>query len=177
EVSSEDARSGRISATDKRYGHQLPIVYPSVRADEVVSVLRPLIVHHAGRVKSKLPLISIVTCTFNTRPRWLAEAAASVLNQTFADWEWCLSDAGSDRTDKRYGHQLPIVYPSVRADEVVSVLRPLIVHHAGRVKSKLPLISIVTCTFNTRPRWLAEAAASVLNQTFADWEWCLSDAG
>src|SRR5213075_141548 len=48
EVSSEDARSGRISATDKRYGHQLPIVYPSVRANEVVSVLRPLIVHHAG---------------------------------------------------------------------------------------------------------------------------------
>ncbi len=99
EVSSEDARSGRISATDKRYGHQLPIVYPSVRANEVVSVLRPLIVHHAGRVKSKLPLISIVTCTFNTRPRWLAEAAASVLNQTFADWEWCLSDAGSDNPE------------------------------------------------------------------------------
>jgi O-antigen biosynthesis protein len=41
------------------------------------------------------PVISIITPTFNTQTEWLAEAALSVVQQTFASWEWCIADDGS----------------------------------------------------------------------------------
>lgn len=38
------------------------------------------------------PRISIVTPTYNTRVNWFAEAAISVLEQSFGEWEWCIVD-------------------------------------------------------------------------------------
>jgi len=41
------------------------------------------------------PIISIITPTFNTKTHWLAEAALSVFQQNFANWEWCIVDDAS----------------------------------------------------------------------------------
>jgi GT2 family glycosyltransferase len=99
EVSSGDVRV--IHSTNRTGEERLPVLNPNMRGHEIVSVLRPLIDHHVSRAKSKVPLFSIMTATFNTLPRWLAEAGSSVLSQTFADWEWCLSDAGSNNPEVR----------------------------------------------------------------------------
>ena len=50
-------------------------------------------------VPSKLPLVTIVTPTYNSKPEWLAEAALSVFHQTFSNWEWCVVDDGSQRAE------------------------------------------------------------------------------
>ena len=47
------------------------------------------------------PLFSVLTPTFNSKPEWLAEAALSLVNQTFADWEWCIIDDGSDNRETK----------------------------------------------------------------------------
>ena len=43
--------------------------------------------------------ISIITPLWNTKPRWLAEAAISVFDQTTPGWEWCIIDDGSTSRD------------------------------------------------------------------------------
>jgi GT2 family glycosyltransferase len=45
------------------------------------------------------PSISIITPAFNSQTWWLAEAALSVFQQTFRDWEWCIVDDCSDRVE------------------------------------------------------------------------------
>lgn len=55
----------------------------------------------ASRVQSETPFFSILTPTHNTRPEWLAEAAVSILNQTFLNWEWCLVDDRSTNPETR----------------------------------------------------------------------------
>jgi GT2 family glycosyltransferase len=47
------------------------------------------------------PLISVVVPTYETNPRHLGEAIASVRKQTYPDWELILVDDGSERTDTR----------------------------------------------------------------------------
>ena len=42
------------------------------------------------------PLISVVTPVYNTDPEILRQAIRSVLVQTYANWELCLADGGSD---------------------------------------------------------------------------------
>ena len=49
--------------------------------------------------KPKEACISIITPVWNTHVRWFAEAAISVLEQTCADWEWCIVDDGSTQVD------------------------------------------------------------------------------
>jgi O-antigen biosynthesis protein len=53
-------------------------------------------------VQNATPLFSIVTPVFNTERRVLEECIASVLSQTFDDWELCLVDdaSSSQRTKK-----------------------------------------------------------------------------
>lgn len=58
---------------------------------------------------------SIITPTYNTKPQWLAEAALSVLEQSFGNWEWCLVDDGStDRELLRLLEQLGSAHRRVR---------------------------------------------------------------
>lgn len=54
---------------------------------------------HARRVSAEEPLISIITPIHNTKPEWMAEAALTILNQTFPNWEWCLVDDHSDNRE------------------------------------------------------------------------------
>lgn len=51
------------------------------------------------RQSADSPLFTILTPVYNTEPEWLAEAAHSVLQQTITDWEWCVVDDGSHRTE------------------------------------------------------------------------------
>lgn len=55
----------------------------------------------ASRPKSKFktPRISIITPVWNTAVDWFAEAAISVLEQSSPDWEWCIVDDGSTKTE------------------------------------------------------------------------------
>ncbi len=92
---SEDVLSKRITFPYGTCEQQPLVLYPRIRANDVLPILAPLIEQHTKRVRSETPFFSVITPTFNTLPRWLAEASASLLNQTFADWEWCLIDDGS----------------------------------------------------------------------------------
>lgn len=65
-------------------------------AEKAFGRLEPIFLEHVQRVRQeKKPLFSLITPTFNSRPEWLAEAALSLLNQSFANWEWCIVDDGS----------------------------------------------------------------------------------
>ena len=52
-----------------------------------------------SKAADSAPFFSILTPTHNTKPEWLAEAALSLLNQTFTNWEWCIVDDGSDNRE------------------------------------------------------------------------------
>ena len=45
------------------------------------------------------PLISIITPTWNTKPKWFLDLAVSILEQSFFDWEWCIVDDHSSSTE------------------------------------------------------------------------------
>ncbi|MEY2529545.1 MAG: hypothetical protein QOJ05_1635 [Verrucomicrobiota bacterium] len=74
---------------------------PSLSAAKAFELLQPAFHKHAQRAPAGTPFFSILTPTFNSKPEWLAEAALSLLNQSFADWEWCLVDDGSDAPQTR----------------------------------------------------------------------------
>lgn len=64
--------------------------------------LRPLLEEHANTTgNATLPRFTVITPTFNTKVRWLTEAAHSLLSQTFKDWEWCVVDDGSTSLQTR----------------------------------------------------------------------------
>jgi GT2 family glycosyltransferase len=62
----------------------------------------------------KLPLVSIITPTWNTRYEWLADAAISMLRQTCADWEWCIVDDASTERSFHSIFTLLATLPNVR---------------------------------------------------------------
>jgi GT2 family glycosyltransferase len=91
-----------------------PVLYPNVSADEVLPLLGPHIQQHLARANVAKPIITVITPTFNTAPRWFVEASASLLNQSFADWEWCLVDDGSqDVQTKRMLESLAQAHPNI----------------------------------------------------------------
>ncbi|NEX17337.1 MAG: glycosyltransferase family 2 protein [Halochromatium sp.] len=47
------------------------------------------------------PLISILLPTFNTAPDWLSACINSVRAQTYPDWQLCIADDGSTRTETK----------------------------------------------------------------------------
>ncbi len=77
------------------------LTLPSLSASKAFELIEPGFQQHALRASSQSPFISVVTPTYNTKPEWLAEAALSLLNQTFADWEWCIVDDGSDNSETK----------------------------------------------------------------------------
>src|SRR6266480_6178828 len=91
-----------------------PVLYPNVSADEVLPLLGPQIQQHLARANVTKPIITVITPTFNTAPRWFIEAGASLLNQSFTDWEWCLVDDGSqDVQTKRILESLAQAHPNI----------------------------------------------------------------
>jgi GT2 family glycosyltransferase len=88
---------------------------PSLPATKAFEFIQTGFRQHALRVSSQRPFISVLTPTHNTRPEWMAEAALSLLNQTYPDWEWCLVDDGSDnRETKKLLELLGTISPRVR---------------------------------------------------------------
>jgi glycosyltransferase involved in cell wall biosynthesis len=88
---------------------------PSLSASKAFELLQPAFQQHARRVTTEKPLISVLTPAYNSKPEWLAEAASSLLNQSFTDWEWCVVDDGSDnRETKKLLELLSQVSPRVR---------------------------------------------------------------
>ena len=71
-----------------------------ISAKEAAELLLPRLAEHAARV-TDAPVFSVITPTFNTKPQWFAEAAVTLLDQTFANWEWCVFDDGSDNRETR----------------------------------------------------------------------------
>ena len=69
---------------------------PALSANKGWELVRAGIEQHGARFTSQAPFLSIVTPVHNAKPEWLVEAALSLLNQTFSDWEWCLVDDHSD---------------------------------------------------------------------------------
>jgi GT2 family glycosyltransferase/glycosyltransferase involved in cell wall biosynthesis len=70
--------------------------------ESALQLLSPLFEEHAQTAGNRaLPRFTVITPTFNTKVRWLAEAAHSLLSQTFKDWEWCIVDDGSTSLQTR----------------------------------------------------------------------------
>lgn len=90
---------------------------PSLSASKAFELLQPAFQQDARRVTTEKPLISVLTPAYNSKPEWLAEAALSLLNQSFTDWEWCVVDDGSDnRETKKLLELLSQVSPRVRVN-------------------------------------------------------------
>jgi glycosyltransferase involved in cell wall biosynthesis len=86
----------------------------ALSASKAFELLQPAFQQHARRGLPETPLVSVLTPAYNSKPEWLAEAALSLLNQTFADWEWCIVDDGSDnRETKKLLEMLSRVSPRV----------------------------------------------------------------
>ena len=93
---------------------QIPRLRP-LSSEKTFELLEPLFQEHAQRAPSGRTLFSVLTPAYDTRPEWLAEAALSLLQQTCADWEWCIADDGSpNRETKKLLEKLSRVSPRVR---------------------------------------------------------------
>jgi GT2 family glycosyltransferase len=74
---------------------------PSLSANKAFDFIRDGLGQHALRTSTQTPFVSVLTPVHNTKPEWMAEAALSLLNQTFPDWEWCIVDDGSENRETR----------------------------------------------------------------------------
>lgn len=85
-------------------------------ADQAFERLKPFLREHASRITPpKKPFFSLITPTYETKPGWLAEAALSLLHQSFDRWEWCVVDDGSqNRQTKKFLEHLSRADPRVR---------------------------------------------------------------
>jgi GT2 family glycosyltransferase len=116
--SDNESDADEVSARENKAREQLPRLGP-LSADKTFERLKPIFQEHAGRLPSQQgkPLFSLITPTYNTKPEWLAEAALSLLNQSFANWEWCIVDDGSqNRPTKKLLEYLSRVSPRVRVE-------------------------------------------------------------
>ena len=86
--------------TRRRRSAELPR-FGGIKAAKAVELLQPLFREHAQTAGTDPPRFSIITPTFDTKPGWFAEAAVSLLNQSFTDWEWCVVDDGSQSRETR----------------------------------------------------------------------------
>jgi len=88
---------------------------PALSARSAFDLLAPRFRIHVEQVSGRSPFISVLTPSYNSKPQWLAEAAITLLHQSFTDWEWCIVDDGSDaRETKRLLEQLTTVSPRLR---------------------------------------------------------------
>jgi O-antigen biosynthesis protein len=96
---------------------QIPKLGP-LSADKAFERLKPVFEGHTEKfTQPEKPFFSVITPAYNTKPQWLAEAALSILNQSFVNWEWCIVDDGSEnrQTMKMLEH-LSRVSPRVRVE-------------------------------------------------------------
>ncbi|MBA3272245.1 MAG: glycosyltransferase family 2 protein [Chthoniobacterales bacterium] len=92
-----------------------------ISARRAAELLEPRLHKHAKHLTTSTPFFSIITPTFNTKPQWLAEAALSLLEQSVADWEWCIVDDGStDHETRKLLEQIAAASPRVRTKFIVN---------------------------------------------------------
>jgi len=115
--SDEESQTDGALERENEAREQIPRLGP-LSADKAFERLEPIFPQHARRVaQQERPLFSLITPTYNTKPEWLAEAALSLLNQSFANWEWCIIDDGSqNRQTKKMLEHLSRVSPRVRVE-------------------------------------------------------------
>jgi len=112
--SDEGPGDGEASARSQKAREKIARL-PSLSADKTFARLEASFHQHAQRAAREKPLFSVLTPTFNTKPEWLGEAALSLLNQSFDNWEWCIVDDGSqNRQTKKMLDHLSGVSPRVR---------------------------------------------------------------
>ena len=96
--SPESLRKAVDQVQELQRGHGPPEGAPRQNAGELKEALR----HVAAKLPhpgTKSPLFTIITPVYNSKPEWLVEAALSVFQQTLSDWEWCIVDDCSQRTE------------------------------------------------------------------------------
>ena len=92
-----------------------PTPVPAVRYRDTVNWAPVFERLNRNIAASANPRISVLTPAWNTRRHWFTEAAVSLLDQTFTDWEWIVVDDAS--TDTRYrnaAQQLSLACPRFR---------------------------------------------------------------
>jgi GT2 family glycosyltransferase len=89
--------------TQKQITPEKPARLPALSPNKIFALLEENIRRHGQKFSpDDHPFFSVITPTFNTKPQWLGEATLSLLQQSFANWEWCVVDDGSqDRDTKR----------------------------------------------------------------------------
>jgi GT2 family glycosyltransferase len=119
--SDEDSQSDDASARKNGAREQIPKLGP-LSADKALARLEPIFQQQVGpATQQEKPLFSLITATYNTKPEWLAEAALSLLNQSFANWEWCIVDDGSqNRQTKKMLEHFSRASPRLRVEFATS---------------------------------------------------------
>ncbi len=115
--SDEESQSDDVVAREDEAKEQIPKLGP-LSADKAFERLQPLLLRHVRlAAQHEKPLFSLITPTYNTKPEWLAEAALSLLNQSFANWEWCIVDDGStNRQTSKLLEHLSSASPRLRVE-------------------------------------------------------------
>jgi GT2 family glycosyltransferase len=115
--SDEQAQTEDELARDNEIRKQIPRLGP-LSAGKAFEYLEPIFARHAEQIaQTEKPRFSLITPTYETTPGWLAEAALSLLNQSCADWEWCIVDDGSqDSQTKKMLERLSSAGPRVRVE-------------------------------------------------------------
>jgi GT2 family glycosyltransferase len=115
--SEEEAQTDDELARENEARKQIPRLGP-LSAGEAFEYLEPVFARHAEQIaQTEKPRFSLITPTYETKPEWLAEAALTLLSQSFTDWEWCIVDDGSqDRQTKKMLEYLSRASPRVRVE-------------------------------------------------------------
>jgi O-antigen biosynthesis protein len=79
---------------DSEMPERIPVL-PALSASKAFELVRPGLEQHAKRATTAAPIFSVITPCYNTQPKWLAQAALSLINQRCPEWEWCIVDDGS----------------------------------------------------------------------------------
>lgn len=96
EISDDSELSADLDAPEEKI-----LKLSSLSASKAFELLRNGFQQRSARGLSQPPAISVITPTHNTKPEWIAQAGLSLLNQTFANWEWCIVDDHSDNRETK----------------------------------------------------------------------------
>ena len=96
----------------------LPRLGP-IKAAKAAALLEPLFRKHCAELGVAKPFFSVITPTFNTKVSWFAEAALTLLQQSFSNWEWCIVDDESTSAEtKQLLEKLTNVSPRLKIKSV-----------------------------------------------------------
>ena len=100
-IGAGDESGFEAAVANDRWPTERFLKLPSLSAAGAFDLLEPGFRKQPYSGPAGNPFFSVITPTYNSRPEWLAEAALSLLNQTFIDWEWCIVDDGSQNAETK----------------------------------------------------------------------------